>query len=44
MYEDVYALSTAFARPLMSKKIVETARNTVLNMFLMDAQERVMIK
>ena len=26
MYEDVYALSTAFARPLMSKKIVETAR------------------
>jgi|TARA_B110000263_G_scaffold41784_1_gene33673 argininosuccinate synthase len=26
MYEDVYALSTALARPLMSKKIVETAR------------------
>ena len=26
MYEDVYALSTALARPLMSKKLVETAR------------------
>ena len=26
MYEDVYALSTALARPLMSKKLVEIAR------------------
>lgn len=26
MYEDVYALSTAFGRPLMAKKLVEAAR------------------
>ena len=26
MYENVYALSTALARPLMAKKLVETAR------------------
>mgnify|MGYP003316799637 CR=1 FL=1 len=31
MYEDVFGLSTAFARPLMSKKIVETALNNKIN-------------
>ena len=31
MYEDVYALSTALARPLMSKKLVEVARKAGCN-------------
>ena len=44
IYEGEYFLGTSIARPLISKRLVEIAKKRRLILFVMELQEKVMIR